>query len=68
MLRIHRLVDNLAAMAKIEQQMRNFLLDGQFSHFKHLRSPRDHFKPHADVLRDIYTALQSKLKTAGKEV
>lgn len=66
--RISRLVANLAELNKIRQQMTNYLLDGDFRHFKHLKNPQDIFKPHQELLEDVYTALRSRLKSRGKEV
>jgi len=67
-IRIQRLVDNLAELNRTRQQMVNYLMDGNFKHFQHLRKPADYFKPHQDLIRDVHTALQSQLGARGKEV
>jgi len=66
--RMSRLVDNLNALKIIRQQMANYLLDGNFEHFKHLKEPDKNLKPHKELFEDIYTALRSRLKPRGKEV
>lgn len=63
-----RLVNNLAQLNRIRQQMMNYLIDGDFEHFKHFEKPHDFFKPHQELLRDVHTALRSKLKSRGKKM
>lgn len=58
LVRVNKIVRNLAELSNLRQQMRNFLLDGQFTHFKH----------HQTLLEDGYNALRSRMKARGKEV
>jgi regulator of sigma D len=67
-IRVQRLVDNLAELNRTRQQMVNYLMDGDFRHFRHLRKPTDYFKPHQELIKDVYTALRSQLGSRGKEV
>jgi len=57
-IRVNRIVHNLAELNNLRQQMMNFLLDGQFTHFKH----------HQTRFQDAYNALRSRMKARGKEV
>ena len=66
--RITRLVSNLTALKRIRQQMMNYLLEGNFAEFKHLREPQTVFKSHETLFQEIHTALRSKLGSRGKEV
>lgn len=66
--RITRLVTNLAALRRTRQQMMNYLLDGNFEHFKHLQEPQKFLKSHKELFEEIYTALRSSLKQRGREI
>lgn len=63
--RITRFVTNLAALRRTRQQMMNYLLDGNFGHFK---QPQKLLRPHKELFEEIHTALRSTLKQRGKEI
>lgn len=66
--RASRLWANLVALRRTRQQMKDYLLDGNFKHFRNLQEPQKFLKPHKELFEEIYTALRSSLKQRGKEI
>lgn len=58
LIRVHRIVGNLAPLATLRQQMSNYLVDGKLAHFTH----------HQKKIKEGFDALRARLKGRGKEV